>query len=175
MKRWPEISIRFFGALQWLLCAVGLWFLFQTVFTFTVRREFFGDNPFQARIFYARSVINLVFIALLIWAGYLLLKLERRGVIATNWTLISEFGYFLLTIAVGLAFGLSGRENLELIGNAMGATAGIGDMGIAPHFVSGYPILALLVLNLARWKLDRSAGWRPRKTLSTVTTRTTPA
>lgn len=159
MKRWPEIAIRVFGALQWFLCAAGLLLLFPALWEFTIHPDPIGLSPYYDKVFLVRSAINLIFVISLVWAGYFLLKLDRRGITATNWIFLAEFAYFFLSSAVGLAFSLSSEKELELVGNALAATAGTGDMGIAPHFVTGYSILALIVLNLARRKLDRSARW----------------
>jgi hypothetical protein len=42
---------------------------------------------------------------------------------------------------------------------SLGATAGIGNMGTNLQLLTGYPLIALIALNLARRHLDRKRSW----------------
>jgi len=84
--------------------------------------------------------VNLVLLSIQMLAALRLLRLKESGVRLTNVFCVALYIYE----PFGTFFGFG-----EGIGMSLGATAGTGNMGTAPQFLTGYPILAFIALNLA--------------------------
>jgi hypothetical protein len=144
-------ALRVFGILHLIFAGTGLIIIGHAVF----RRisaglaEFeFGSahTPYTTEAWFLRTGINLIFLLLLAAAGILLVRLRIQGVRLSNVIFVTMIIYVLAPWALLLS------DPLE---KSMGATAGTGDMGINLQILTGYPVIALIGLNLARRKLPR--------------------
>lgn len=107
-------------------------------------------------VFIFETVVNLGFVVTLSYAGYLLARLRRKGMVISMYVLAAEMIYWVGNTLLG--FWFSGSTSPELM--KLGAIIGrIGDFGITPQIITAYPIVALLLLWWGKVQLDRHRGW----------------
>lgn len=94
------------------------------------------------------ALLNVCFLGLLVFGGIRLLQLRDVGVTICNFVFLAEIFYFLI---VGLLWGHASREFAMSVAGA----TGVGNMGISPQLMSGYPFMALGFLNLVRWRRNK--------------------
>jgi hypothetical protein len=97
--------------------------------------------------------INLCFLALLFLGGTYLFRLRPSGVTICNAVFIGEVLYFLI---VGFLWSLP-----RPVSTGVGAATGVGNMGLSPQLISGYPLVAFIFLNLARRKQKQTHATTP--------------
>jgi hypothetical protein len=141
---WSATTYRIFAVGNLLFVVVGLVFLIPTAFTVaTGTIEDASTYPHFGYWFWTMFFINIGFLTLLLIAAIHLFHLRPTGVTICNIVFVGELSYFL---AIGLLwFYLSNPSGIA------GAT-GIGNMGVSPQVICGYPLVALVCLNLARRK-----------------------
>ena len=87
------------------------------------------------------TMINLAFLAGLVFLGIALLRLSPNAVVLCNWLFGAEIlNVFLLG---AMWAGTPNPLNYEIA-----AATGIGNMGISPQSVTWYPVIATIVLNI---------------------------
>ena len=128
------------------LVASGTYFLVHGILRF---REMGSPDtpPYYLPVFYAENALNLAFLLALLVGSVLLWRRRRAGRWTCNIVFVLEIAYLLGGSAFQLVAAFHGGS-ASLIGSAMGATGGTGNMGIALQLISGYPIIALILLNL---------------------------
>lgn len=72
-----------------------------------------------------------------------------------------RFCFFALSSLAALEPGMPGNAAAVSVGMSLGAVGGIGNMGTNLQFLTGYPLIALIAVNLARRHLDRKRFWNP--------------
>jgi hypothetical protein len=150
-RNWPKLLLRSFGSLHLAFGIFGFYFLLWAVVGYAVNWHEPSDPtiPHTKEAFLVRTAVNLGFLVILMWAGLMLLRLRPQAVRVSNWLFVAMIGYFSLgSFLFILEFSRFGH--IGPVGSSIGATAGIGEMGTAPVFITGYPLFALLGLNLAR-------------------------
>jgi len=154
MRSWPVLTIRALAVISSLFSLLGVYLVIREVFLLATGPDANSDIPYLATAFYLRIVIHLALLGALILGSIFVWKLGRLGLAICNSVFAAEIVYFLggSLIIMPLLTLLGGKSCL--FGDSLGATAGIGDMGILPQVLTGYPIIALIVLNLAYRKLD---------------------
>jgi hypothetical protein len=148
---WPKALLRTFGWLHLGFGIFGFYFLLWAVVRYAVNWHEPSDPamPYTKEASLVRTAINLVFLVILMWAGLMLLRLRPQAVRASNSLFVAMIGYFFLdNFLFILEFSLF--RHIGPVGSSIGATAGIGEMGTVLMFITGYPLIALLGLNLAR-------------------------
>jgi hypothetical protein len=154
-KLWPVVTIRVFAVLNLLLGVEGLAALLDIVAKTLGHGPRPQAQPFYAQAFYLRSLVNLVFVVLTILAGVNLFHLSRRGWSMCKVLFGGEIAYFFLdwlNFPLLLAFG----QKASRVCDALGASAGTGNMGTALQTITGYPVIALIALKIAFGRLQRS-------------------
>jgi len=155
MRPWAARTIRAFAILNVLLVMFGVYFLVRTV----LRHYGLPPDPagpaYYHQAFYGRTIINLLFLIALAGGSAFLWRVGRRGLLICNIVFTGEILYFLATCAFEVLSGFAGGQ-IALVGDSMATVAGTGDMGISPQVLSGYPIIALIALNVAYRKLPRA-------------------
>jgi len=157
MGDWGRILIRSFGIANWFYGLTGSYFLVDGL-----RRDHhfrFGPNPYDARAYYFYVAVNAVFLFAYFLAGYWLILIRRRGVILSNYIFPMEILFFILSSLVSLRLAMSSNPRAASVGMSLGAMAGIGNMGTALQLLTGYPLIALVALNLARRHMNRNRSW----------------
>jgi hypothetical protein len=141
--KWPLFTLRAFAVANFIVVALGLLFLVDSVYGMRVALRNTTETPYFIASFWTMTAINVCFLSLLVLGGFYLLKPRMLGVAVCNAVFISEILYFF---SIGFFFwGLP--RNISM---GIAAATGIGNMGLSPQLVSAYPLFALGGLNLAR-------------------------
>jgi len=145
---WPVLVFRVFAIANFVFAGIGLLFLGSSVMG--LRAANLGNtstHPYFLQAFWAMTATNFVFLALLVFGGIRLLQLRTLGVIVCNGVFVAEILYFM-----SLGFLWSSAFPTTVSMSVAGAT-GVGSMGVSPQLLCGYPLVALISLNLARRRL----------------------
>ena len=142
---WPSLVFRVFAIVNFVLAGVGL--LFLAISILAGRLENTSAYPYFLQAFWTMASINVALLALLIFGGIYLLQLRTLGVAVCNGVFVAEILYF---IALGSLWG-SGTS----VSRSVAAATGVGSTGLGPQLICGYPLIALICLNLARQRLNR--------------------
>ncbi len=153
-----KLLIRTFGVLHLIYGTAGYVFLVDAAIRIFHGGVHFGKFPYERQAYYVMTGANVLLVSTLILAGCWLVRLLRRGVVLSNFVLTIEVLYWLASTFASHALAMHGNRAAE-IGYSIGAVAGIGDMGTNAQFLTGYPLIALVVLNIARRRLDRKGDW----------------
>jgi hypothetical protein len=142
----PSVALRAFGIANLVFVAIGLWAISYPVAAVAAGRMGNSpDQPYFLRAFWTMTAMNLVFLALLAFTGVRLLQLRRSAVKACNILFVAEILYF-----VCIPWSKEIPRDVAL---SIAAATGIGNMGIAVNLFTGYPIIALIGLNLGNRRL----------------------
>jgi len=107
-----------------------------------------GNPPYYLAVFCTENALNAAFLGALLIGSLLLWRRPRAG----RWTCTAVFAGEIVYVVGSVVFEFIAHfrgGQAALIEWAMGATGGTGNMGIALQMISGYPIIALVLLNLA--------------------------
>jgi hypothetical protein len=125
----------------------GLGFLFSALsiiavpFNYKTLEDLVGHPyPHSAALLYLTGSVNLIFEVMLVVAGVLLWKLQRRGLLLLICVLIAEFISVLGIMAIFAPRGQS---------KALGFIMGMGLMPFALQIVTGFPIVAGILIFFA--------------------------
>ena len=152
---WPAVTYRVFAVGNVLIVLVGLLFLLPTAWSVRVGAvENAPTNSHFATWFWAMASVNLGFLALLVFGGVRLFQLRPSGVSICNAVFVGEIIYFLV---IGFLWSALPRP----VSMGVAAATGVGNMGLSPQLISGYPLVALICLNLARRKRTRTNETTP--------------
>jgi hypothetical protein len=110
--------------------------------------RFAPPEPYYAQVFYARSLLNLGFLVGLAIASVGIWRLIPSGRRLCNTVLVGVVLYVVSVSVFEVTTAFCGGT-LELLGRALAASGGTGNMGIAWQVYTGYPVIALIILNLA--------------------------
>ncbi len=154
MRLWPRRTIRSFGVANVVFGLVGLAAIVASVALRATRTVSRCEAPYVAQAYYVATAINLICVLALLYAGVCLWQVQRRGVIISNALFVFEIVYFVGSSWIGLALAMAGGK-AATIGHSMSAVGGTGNMGTAPQIITGYPAIALIVLNIAYRAMNR--------------------
>jgi len=154
MRPWAARTIRAFAIVNVLLVMYGLYLLVGTVLRHYGLPPYPGAPAYYHQAFYGRSIINLLFLLALLAGSRFLWRLKRAGLVICTVVFALEILYFVGEAVLAIILWTVGGK-AALFDLALGATAGTGNMGIAPQLLTGYPIIALIALNIAYRKLHR--------------------
>jgi hypothetical protein len=162
VRDWGQTLIRSFGIANWFYGLTGAYFLVDGL-----RRVhhsgFLGHSgrfPYEAKQYDFLVTINAIFIFSILIIGYWLFLIRKRGVVFSNYLFSIEILFWVLNAMVSLKLGMSGNAVTAAFGMSLGAVQGIGNMGTNLQFVTAYPAIALVALNLASRHLDRKGLWK---------------
>ncbi len=154
MRDWGRTLVRSFGIANWFYGLSGAYFLVAGL-----RFHHFGPNPYEAKAYYFYVSINALFLFAVLLTGYWLILIRRRGVVLSIYVFSMEILFFVVSSLVSLHLAMSSNPRAVSLGMSLGATGGIGNMGTALQLLTGYPLIALVALNLARRHMDRKRSW----------------
>ncbi|MGA8071963.1 MAG: hypothetical protein WB995_00725 [Candidatus Acidiferrales bacterium] len=153
---WPALIFRVFGVGNLLLAGVAACLTLLAVGGLamsTLRNT--PDAPYFLQVFATMTAINLTFEIMLAIAGVRLWQKRPEGVAICNVLFPVEVLYFLgVTVLSFPAFPKTSTMSLA------GAT-GIGNVSLVVQWITGYPIVALVVLNLVRRRLNATFAAAP--------------
>ncbi len=154
MRDWSRILIRSFGIANWFygltgtyLWIAGLWF------------NHIGPNPFEAKAYYFCVVINGLFLFAVLLTGYWLILVRRIGVVVSNYVFLAELLFFVLSYLAALLLVTYGNPCIASVGRNLSNATVMGSIGTVFQFLTAYPLIALVALNLARRDMDRNLCW----------------
>jgi cbb3-type cytochrome oxidase subunit 1 len=148
--RWSAVVFRLFGTLHILFGAYGFYVVLLILVNIASAGHFSLDDasaPYATESFVVMTAINLIFIGVLLFAGIQLLQLRAEAVRISNWLFLCMIMYEAVLLLDSLFLDPGAALSMSI-----SAAYGIGNMGIAPQVLTGYPIIALIALNLARRK-----------------------
>ena len=154
MPRWPRVLIRTSGLLS---AIVGVGGLFSMSTLVLLPRKYTVAPTLHLR-YYSLAFFNKLAMGIglnfaLMGVGLVLWRVGRLGRILANALFVTEIAYFF-----GKTFGplwlRAFGGGAAAFGNAAAAAA-LGDMGIALHMITAFPLLGLLAVNLGYWRLNR--------------------
>ena len=151
-SKWPLFTLRAFAVTNFLVAALGLSFLAISVHG--VRAGAVGNTstqPYFIPSFSTMTAINICFLGMLVVGSVCLLRAKMLGVALCNVVFAGEILYF---ISLGFLWGPPFSRNVAMSMSIAGAT-GVGNMGLGAQLLCGYPLIALVGLNLARRALNR--------------------
>lgn len=149
---WSRGLIRAFGAINVVLSCAGVYLLVVELFIFASGRH--TNERYISQAYYGMTVINFALLAGGFVAGIYLLRLRRRGLSTCNLVFGLQIAYFLLVTFVPLT--LIGSRGASAVGNSLAAAGGIGNVGVGIEGAIAYPVVALVVLNLAYRRLKQT-------------------
>ena len=151
LAKWAPFVLRGFGIANFIFASVGLFFLVASVFA--IREKAVGntlEQPYFLLAFWTLTTVNLVLLTLLAFAGIKLLQLRTLGVVVCNAVFATEIAYFM---TLGILWRAAPSPSVSM---SIAAATGVGSMGLSPQLICGYPLVALIFLNLARRQLHGS-------------------
>jgi hypothetical protein len=149
---WPVVVFRAFAVTNFLVVLVGAFLMatfIPSVVTGAVGNS--ARDPYFLEFYWPMAAMNVCFLGSLVLGGIYLLQLKNFGVTICNAVFIAEIVYFF-----GLAVFWSSAFPRAVYMSAASAS-GVGDFGLVPQLICGYPLLALVGLNVARWRRDRES------------------
>jgi len=149
MGRWVT---RAFGALNILLATVGIYAMCEGAGSVLRTLHNSTELPYVREAYYVMTLVDFGSLLALVIGGIDLCQLRRRGLRISNIVFVTEVAWELGTSLLPLILGtINGRW--APVGISIAGAGGIGSVGTAPQILIGYPIWALIGLNLARKSL----------------------
>jgi hypothetical protein len=148
VAKWPPLVFRGVGIANFVFASLGL--LFSASSVFAVRERAVGNTsqyPYFLLAFWTMTTVNLVLLTLLTFGGIRLLQLRKLGVGVCNAVFAGEIAYFM-------TLGILWRAVSPPVSMSIAAATGVGSMGLSTQLISGYPLVALIFLNLARRRIQ---------------------
>jgi len=161
MRSWPIVTLRVFGALHVLMTALGATGIVWILVVDVPRIKAAGVNPafpYRLEIYGLDTIVCVLCLVFLAKSGGALWRLERKGLWLSNAVLSFEVIWYL--VGSGLSVGLL-AGNRKLIGSSIVAASAIGEIAIAPQILTGYPVIAMVITNIAFRKLRKLAQDTP--------------
>jgi len=144
-RRLAGLTLKLFGVGNLVVALWGGWFAYITVRNYlriTSSRPGL-DPPNFAAVFFTLTCVNVTLLAVVFCAGVFLLRRRTIGVVLCNIAFSLEIGFFIAQVVLEMTLP-------SAISDSLAAAGGVGNMGIAPQILTGYPVVGLVALNLAR-------------------------
>ena len=146
-RRFVRTGLKVFEFLHIALALFGLWLVVPHLLTRRPLDQPLGPGmPYIEQAFLVMTGINLLLLLVEALAGILLLRLRPTGIHISN----VLFTLMILSFLAHPVLFVSGRGPVR---DSIAAAAGAGNIGIVFQLLIGYPVIALVVLNLLRRKL----------------------
>ena len=146
--RWGRRIIRAIAIMNILMVAFGGYVAAKGAAPIIARVHNSPTEPYVRQAYFVSTFVDAGCLIMLVVGAVYLLRLNRLGLRICNFVFAKEVAWFLGSAWIALALGMSGRWGL--LGQSIGAAGGIGSLGTTPQIITGYPVLALIFLNLAR-------------------------
>jgi hypothetical protein len=145
------LVVRLFGLANLLYAALGLYLVFRTLKGYL---RYVGpklENPphFPA-VFFTLTGVSCLFLILLVYSGIRLLQFRPSAIRFSCLVFLCETLWFFPVQTI--------MEMIDSpVSESVGAAGGVGNMGISPQILTGYPLVGLIALVLIRWRLGRTS------------------
>jgi hypothetical protein len=144
MKPWASKILRLLGVINLAIGAFGLALVVNGLRSYATQQEL----RFEGYAYFFSVSFNLVCLLVLLLSGLLLWRRDGRGIKLSKWLFGIEIAYFVATALLSLWLTSSQNPAVRAVGLSIAAVGGTGNMGIALQIVTGYPIIALVLLTL---------------------------
>ena len=148
MPFWPYKLIRIFAVFNIAFGIIGI----AAVLSFLYGRLWLGNLPlalpYYAEAYLFKSGINVLFALAAIWAGPQLWRFRPRAKTVCNVLFCGEIAYFCAGVVLFVIATLWDGK-LSVLSNAVERSAATADVGIVLQLATGYPVIALVGINLA--------------------------
>jgi hypothetical protein len=159
VKHWASRVVWIIGIANVILGTVGLCLLAWTLLEFMRRKPHPPGLPYFIPSFYAMTTMSIAYLLLLVLAGFWLKSLQRKGYILSLVVYSAEIAYFLAIGSLGVALSGNASQMRNAIDSSISGAYGIGNIGLAPQLVTGYPLIALFAVIVAARKLRKDGVW----------------
>lgn len=112
-----------------------------------------SSMQFLAEAFYFRTFLTFIVLILMAVSGVGLWRCNKRAITLTYCLFIFQIIYWVGGSWLGHLLAMSTRGMAQSLGQSLGATAGIGSLGLTPQLISGYPVWGLVLLVVGKRKL----------------------
>lgn len=154
MRNWNARVIRGFAILNVGLCLFGLWAL---IYGFvTIRTLNISGQPYLPQMFYLYTILDFTCLVFGLVSAVPLWRLGGSGLLLCNLLFGFELLYWTVDMALAINFIDSSNQVLRGVASSMAGATGIGGLGLALQYVTAYPVIALIALNVAYHKLQRT-------------------
>lgn len=143
---WSRRILRGIGIANILFAVFGGFLAARGVAQILPRLRDSPIEPYEREVYCIMTLVDLCCLLVLSVGGIYLSRLHRIGLKICNIVFAVEIAWFLAGAWIPLALG--GRW--APLGDSIAAAGGIGAVGTGPQIITGYPVLALIFLNLAR-------------------------
>jgi hypothetical protein len=152
VQAWPRIVIRIFAVLNLCFGLVGLLLLIASQYApLRVISAWDQHSAYFAKAYYFQVAFNLVFVLTVIWTAFPLWRLRQLGKMICNVLFCAEIAYIWFAV-LALAALLNVKPSALLEFGL--ESAGPGNVGIALQLLCGYPLIALVAINVAYHRLN---------------------
>lgn len=145
---WARRIIRLIAILNILLAGFGGYAAATGAASIIAGVHASPTTPYVRQLYFISTLVDAGCLVMLVVAAVYLLRLDRLGLRICNLVFGIEIAWFLASVLTPLALWRLGR--CALLGHSIAAAVGIGGIGTTPQIITGYPVLALIFLNLAR-------------------------
>lgn len=147
---WGRRIIRAIAVLNILFAAFGGYAAAAGAAPIIARVHNSPAEPYVRQVYFISTFVAAGCLIMLVVGAAYLLRLNRLGLRICNVVFAIEIAWFLANaLLLPLIWVMSGGRAHAFTDSIAGAT-GIGGIGTTPQIVTGYPVLALIFLNLAR-------------------------
>ena len=120
----------------------------------SVRTHYHPGQPYLLQMFYLFNALDFICLVIGLVSAVPLWRLKRSGLFSCNLLFGFELLYFFVIAFLQLTFGGSSNQVLKGMAMSMAGATGIGGLGLALQYVTAYPVIALIALNVAYHKLQ---------------------
>ena len=156
MISWAKVTIRAIALGNSALGTAGLLLQADSAFRFSQKNQFSSAAPYETYAYWVMASISfaLAFVAFL--SGFFLWRADRSALRLCNWLFGSQLLYWVGKSILDIGLVTSKSEQAHLYATSIARATGIANMGTAPQIVLLYPVWALVLLNLAYWRMRKA-------------------
>lgn len=150
-RSWSAKTIRLFAILNVVLCSFGLW---AVIYGFAagpsgVKIPYDPGQPYLPQMFYLFTAVEFMCLVAGLVSAVPLWQLKHGGLLLCNILFTFELLYLLAQSFLALVLPAS-------LSSSVAGASGIGGLGLAAQYVTAYPLIALIALNLAYRRLQKT-------------------
>jgi hypothetical protein len=157
MKSWQKYVARAIGLSNFAMAMAGLLLMgempFRAAANFKSKGEEYAVVPF-----YLMTFVTCLFLLALVVGGIYVWRLSRRGLVLCNIVFMAEICYWFVVYSLSIPPHLTTGSTGLNFRAGIGATGVIANLGMWPQFISLYPFLALVMLNVAYRRSSASSS-----------------
>jgi hypothetical protein len=155
LKTWPKATIRAIAVANAVLGAAGLFLQADAAIRFSQRNQFSSSVPYLSYMFWVTASVSFALASIALISSFFLWRIDHRALRLCNWLFGAELVYWVGNGLLEVMLATSKSEWAHHFAMSMAGAGGIGNMGMAPQFLSLYPAWAIVILNFAYRRMDK--------------------